>query len=148
MGVFAVAPGQLLHQLPGELLVHGAVGAVVVALAELVAAALKVHPGHFGIILHQPSGHGSGGGGQHNVVILPAEHVDDVVQLAEIIGPFVGLELGPGEHIDRGGVDAGLLKQPHVLLPNLPGPLAGVVIAAIKHAAEGRFHDKKLPFSD
>lgn len=144
VGVGAVALGQLYHQLAGVLLEDQAVGAMVVAVAKLMPAALVIHAGDLGVLLAQPSGHGRSGGGHDDVVTLFGEHVHDVVQLGEIVGGFIGLELCPGEHVDGGGVDARLLEEPHVLVPNLAGPLVGVVVAAVEDTVEGRFHGDRF----
>ena len=140
MGVAAVPFGQLPGKFCGVLLPYKAVGAVVVPLAKLMPAALKVHPGHLGIFLRHPGGHGSGGRGQHDVYTVLAEQGDYIVQLREVVGVLVWLQLRPGEHIDRGGVDIRLFKQFHVLGPYFPGPLVRVVVAAVQYAAEGGFH--------
>ena len=145
VGVAGVAAGQLFHQPAGELLVDGGVGAVVVPPAELMPAALKVHPGDLGVALYHPGGEGTGGGGEDDVEALPAEHLDNLVQLGKVVGFFVRLELGPGEDVDGGGVDAGLFEQADVFVPDVAGPLVGVIIAAVEDMGEGGLHGE-APF--
>ena len=104
---------------------------MVMPLAKLMPAALKVHPCNLRVFLSHPCGHGPCSCSQHDVYAVLAEHGDYIVQLGEIVGVFVRLELCPGEHVDSGGVYARLFEQVHILGPDFPGPLVGVVVAAV-----------------
>ncbi len=142
MPVAAVAFGQLLHQGRGVFLINGRVWAGIVSLSEGMPASLVVNPCHFRVFLEHPGRQGGSGGCQDDVIIFPAQHVHDLVQLVKIIFFLPGLYLGPGKYIDGCTVDAGILEIGHILVPDLSGPLVGVVIPAIKNSFECSFHDR------
>ena len=146
--IAAVALRQPVRQFVGIVLEDRAVGAGVVPSAEFMAAALVVHPGDLRVLAHQPRGHSTRGGGQHNLDIRLGEHIDDFIQLRKVVFFFRGLQLGPGEHVHRGAVDPGQIKQPQVFLPDFFGPLLRVVIAAVQHDVERMLHaDSSLKFN-
>ena len=132
MGIGGIALGKLRCQSHGILPEDLGVRAGIVALTEFVASALVVHALNLRIFSGHPGRKGSGGGGEHDVVILFAQHLDDLIQLGKIVSFLGGLDFCPGKYVDRGAVDAGILKNPHILLPNFLRPLIGVVIAPVQ----------------
>ena len=129
--IASVALCQLCRQLLDKMPVHRAVGAGIVALSELVAAALIIHPRHLRITLRHPGRKGSRGGCQHDLLPRPCQRVHDRVQLVKIVNLLRRLEPGPGKYVDGGAVNPRLVKQLHVLLPDLPRPLFRVVVSAV-----------------
>ncbi len=75
---------------------------------------------------------GSGGGrGQGNLDTVRSKVVQHLVQPAEVVVAFGGLQQRPGEDADAQEVDAGFLHQLKVLQPDFLGPLLRVVVAAV-----------------
>ena len=129
--IASVALCQSCRQFLDKMPVHRAVGAGIVALSELVAAALIIHPRHLRIALHHPRRKGSRGGCQHDLLPRLCQRVHDRVQLVKIVNLLRRLEPGPGKYVDGGAVNPRLVKQLHVLLPDLPRPLFRVVVSAV-----------------
>ena len=145
-GVAAVALGELCVDDLALLAVDGRGRAVVVAVALLFAqgvgvGARRMHAADLGILLGHPVGLGAGGRGEddRHLRTLGAGH--DVVDESEVEEPLLGLERGPGEDADRGGVDAGQLEEAEVLVHRAGdvGPLVGIVVPAVEH--EGKAGD-------
>ena len=78
----------------------------------------------------EPRRRGRRRGGEVHLDARGVDEVDHLVEPAE--GELAGarLQQGPGEDAHGDQVDAGLAHQPDVVLPHLPGPLLGVVVAA------------------
>ena len=77
---------------------------------------------------------GSSGGRQNNIIIFFAEHIYNVIQLVEIVFLLGRLKLCPGKYIDGSAVDPGIPEIFHVFLPDIPGPLIGVVVPAVQNS--------------
>ena len=60
-----------------------------------------------------------------------AELVDDSVEPAEIVHVFAGFDFRPGEDAHGYEVHSRLDHEAHVLVPDLLGPLVGIVVAAV-----------------
>ena len=131
MGVMCITLSQFFYQSLGVLLEYQRVGAMIVPLTELVMPAKVIRSGNLGILLIQPCRHSTGGSSQNDIVVFLAQHLHDLVQLIKIVGILSRLDLCPGKHIDGSAVDTGILKVHHILLPDLLGPLVGVVVSAV-----------------
>ena len=99
--------------------------------------AVRFHWQYLGMRPVQPQWGGRGGGGQVDGDAGLAELADNAVQPVEIPGVLGGLDAVPAEDGQGHGVDAGLGHQADVLVPDLLGPLVGVVVAAVRDAASG-----------
>ena len=83
----------------------------------------------------QPQRRGRRRGGQVDHDAGIAEFVDDAVEPAEIPTILGGLDAIPAEDGEGHGVDAGLLHQADVVVPDVLGPLVGIVVATEGDAA-------------
>ena len=131
MAVVSIPLSQFFRQSFGVSLVYGAVWAGVVTLPKFMAHAVVIRSGNLRVALDHPGRQGCGRSSQHDLAVFPAEHFYNIIQFREIIGFLRGLQFRPGKYIDGGAVDVGFFKETHVLLPDIPGPLVGVIIPAI-----------------
>lgn len=76
---------------------------------------------------------GCRGGGKNHLQPILADQLHDFVQLGKVIYFLFRLQRGPGEDIQRHGVDICQLEQPHILFPYRFLPLLGIVIASIRN---------------
>ena len=90
---------------------------------------------HFRVLFVQPQRCGCGCGCQVNRNAGFAELVDDTVEPAEIPTVFFRLNAIPAENRHGHGVDTGLLHQADVVVPDVLGPLVGIVVATEGDAA-------------
>ena len=132
--VVLVVLGHSAAQVERVLAEDRAGGTPVLARARPAYVAVLVAPQHLGVLLGEPHRRRCGGGGQVDGDAGLAELVDDAVQPIEVVYAFLRLDLGPREDGDGHDVDAGLGHQADVLVPDLLGPLVGVVVAAVPDA--------------
>ena len=85
MFIASVSLCQLFCKCLRILLIDRRIRARIVSLSEFVMPSLIVCSCNFGIPLHHPCGKRSRGCGKHNVIILPAQHLHNLVQFAEVI---------------------------------------------------------------
>ena len=133
--VGAVAFGQFAAQGERVFLEHRACRAPGLARSRVDGMAEFVLRQHFRVLFVQPQRRGGGCGGQIDRDAGFAELVDDAVKPAEIPTILGGLDAIPAEDGEGHGVDAGLLHQADVVVPDVLGPLVGIVVATEGDAA-------------
>ena len=135
----AKAGGQLLVDLLHLLAVDGGGVAVVVALAEEDAPAVRAHAQHLRVLARQPRGTRAGGRSQIDAHAGGIEIVDDFAHPVKVVLPLLGLKRGPREDAQRDDVHVRLLHQLDVFGENVRAvePLVGVVVRAIAQNGGG-----------
>ena len=98
-------------------------------------AALDVDRQHLGVRVGEPRWRGRGGGGEVDGDAVLVQQVHRVVEPAELEDAVGGLDPAPGEDAEGDERDPGAGHEVDVLVPHLPGPLLGVVVAAVADAA-------------
>ncbi len=137
--------GVPLHQsrdeLPRPLAVHGRARAVLLATADRQSHAVLGHGQRLGMPHREPWRRRRGGRGEVDADPVRVQEVEHLVEPGEVVLARTRLEARPREDADRGEVDAAAPHEPHVLVPHLPRPLLGVVVAAVPDR-----HDRPFPF--
>ena len=110
---------------------HRTGGTPVLARARLAHVTAVVLPQHLGMRLGQPHRRGCGRGSEIYGDAGLAELVDDSVEPAEIVHVLAGFDFRPGEDAHGYEVHSRLDHEAHVLVPDLLGPLVGIVVAAV-----------------
>ena len=133
--VGAVPFGELAAQGQRVFLEHRAGRAPGLARAGVDRMAVLVTRKDLRVAFVQPQRRGRRRGGQVDHDAGIAEFVDDAVEPAEIPTILGGLDAIPAEDGEGHGVDAGLLHQADVVVPDVLGPLVGIVVATEGDAA-------------
>ena len=118
--IASIAFGQLRCQRLRIFPVYWGIGTGIVPLSEFMLSAFIIRSCCLRIILHHPGRKRCCGCCEHNIILLTAEHVHNIIQLFKIIGFFRGLKPGPGKYIHRRAVNPRISENPHVFVPNLP----------------------------
>ena len=133
--VSAVPFGELAAQGQRIFLEYRAGRAPRLARAGVDGVAVLVTRKDLRVAFVQPQRRGRRRGGQVDRDAGIAEFVDDAVEPAEIPTILGGLDAIPAEDGEGHGVDAGLLHQADVVVPDVLGPLVGIVVATEGDAA-------------
>ena len=103
----------------------------IMALPEFMMLPVKIRTFYLRIFSCHPCRNSSGGSSKNNIVILLAQHLDNLIQFRKIIFFLGRLNFCPGKHIDGSTVDTGIPKDSHIFLPYFSRPLIGVIISPI-----------------
>ena len=136
-----IAFGQMACQCPGCLSEVFTGGAEVVPPTENAMPSLLVGPDHLWVGSDHPGGQGRRPRSHDDVEPVLDQEDHDLIQHGEVISVFRRLQEGPGEDVDGGFVDVGVLEFFDVLFPGVLRPLFRIPIAPEQEAAECGFHD-------
>ena len=132
-GMTAKAGGQLLVHLLDFLAVDGRGVAVVVALAEKVAHAVRAYAQHLRVFARHPRGARARGCCQIHPDAGGIEIVDDLRHPVEVVLALLGLKGCPGENAQRDDADIRFFHQLNVLREDVRAvkPLIRIVICTV-----------------
>nr|BFF26689.1 hypothetical protein GCM10025732_46540 [Glycomyces mayteni] len=135
-GVLGVPLGEGGGDAPGRLPVGGRADVVGVARSVDLPDPVGAHVERVGVGEGEPRRRGGGRGREVDTDAPGVELVQDRVEPREVVLAFARLQPRPGEHADGDEVDPGLAHEEDVVVPDLLGPLLGVVVAAVAQAVE------------
>ena len=114
-----------------KLLKHRRIRACIVALTEFVMSSLVIRSRYFRISFYHPCRKRACWSCKHDIIVLPAQHINDLIQFCKIIDFFWRLDLRPRKYIDRSTVDPGIFENAHIFFPDRFSPLVRVIISAV-----------------
>jgi hypothetical protein len=121
------------HDAVRELAIDGAGGAILPAHAKGHSPAVAVDPHDLGIAGAEPGGRCGRWRAENGLDAVASQEIDGVIEPAEFVAPFFGLEQGPGELGHAHDADARLAHQARIGLPTSARPVLRIIVYAIVH---------------